>query len=215
VKRRAAVVTAVVVGLAAAGCTGTDEPAVVTSPSAPGEMPMTYEDAYRKLPMDGTDDLPITWDLSKVPDTEEVLAARRSLVFTYWEWSSTDWTPIIPVGRLLFTDELYELTLAPFTDVTNSRNPSRGPLWVKTMGVEKVGSGQVRVTFCIDKGHWRGVEDKPEIRKDRANLESFTMKYVQAGDGEKRWLADRVNDNDVDREPQYGAECTKWAQHKP
>jgi hypothetical protein len=176
---------------------------------------MTFEEAYQKLPMDGTKDLPIVWDLSQVPDTEEVLAARRSLVFLYWEWSSTDWTSVIPIGRFLYTDKLYRLTLAPFADVTDNSNPSRGPLWVKTMGVEKIGPDQVRVTFCTDRGHWRGVEDKPEVRKNRANLESYVMKYVQTGDGESRWLADRHFDNDGDREPKYGAECTKWAQHQP
>jgi hypothetical protein len=176
---------------------------------------MTAEEAYRKLPMDGTKDLPIAWDLSKVPDKDEALAARRSLVFNYWQRSSADWTPIIPIGWFLHTENFYKLTLAPFADVTDNGNPLRGPLWVKTMGVEKIGPDQARVTFCIDRGHSHGVHDKPEVPKDRANLESYTMKYVQTDDGASRWLADRANDNDVDREPKYGAECTKWAQHQP
>jgi hypothetical protein len=176
---------------------------------------MTLEEAYRRLPMEGTKDLPLTWGPSEVPETEEVLAARRSLVFLYWERSSTDWTPIIPIGRFLHTEEYYREVLEPFADVTDSENPSRGPLWVKTMGVEKIDPDQVRVTFCTDRGHWRGIDDKPEVRKDRANLESYVMKHVQVTDGERRWLADRHFDNDVDREPQYGAECTKWAQHQP
>jgi hypothetical protein len=176
---------------------------------------MTFEEAYRRLPMDGTRDLPITWDLSQVPDTEEVLAARRSLVLLYWEWSSTDWTPIVPIGRFLHTEEYYRKVLEPFADVTDSENPSKGPLWVKTMGVEKIGPDEVRVTFCTDLGHWRGIEDKPQVRKDRANLESYVVNRTQTGDGQRRWLVDRRFDNDGDRKPQYGAECTKWAQHQP
>ncbi|BCY08921.1 hypothetical protein [Actinoplanes sp. L3-i22] len=36
------------------------------------------------------------------------------------------------------------------------------------------------------------------------------MKNVESGDGEHHWLADQLIDNDADREPKYGAECTKW-----
>lgn len=214
-KRCAAALVAVLAILVTAGCTDTDEPVKPEPSTSRVPVSMTYDEAYRALPMDGTEKLPISWDLSQVQDTDEVLAARRSLVFLYWERSQTDWTPIIPIGRFLYTDDLYQLTLAPFADVTDNEDPATGPLWVKTMGVEMVGTDRATVTFCTDTGYWRRASDEPQVRKDRAILESYEMHYVQAGDGERRWLADRYFAKDVKRGPKYGAECTKWAQHQP
>ncbi|WP_433796348.1 hypothetical protein [Actinoplanes sp. CA-252034] len=218
-KLRATAVLAVTVALATAGCTDSDEPpapgpSASSAPSSPAPSSMTIEEAYRKLPIDGPTNAPITWERSQEPESEEVLAARRSLAFWYWQGSSTDWTPIVPVGRFLFTDRFYEQSLAPFADVTDNEEPSSGPLWVKTMGVEKTGQDEARVTFCTDRGHWRdaGVTGVPQ---DRANLESYVLKHEQTGDGERRWLTDRLIDNAVDREARYGADCTKWARHQP
>ncbi|MEV4276450.1 hypothetical protein [Actinoplanes xinjiangensis] len=218
-RMRAAAVGAVTVALATAGCTGPEEPPNVDatpSGAASGAAPssMTFEEAYRRLPIDGPPNAPITWEKSPTADSDEVLAARRSLAFWYWQGSATDWTAIVPVGRFLFTDKFYQQSLAPFADVTDNEEPSSGPLWVKTMGVEKTGPDQARVTFCTDRGHWRdaGVS---EIPQDRANLESYLLKYEQTGDGERHWLTDSLIDNAVDREAQYGADCTAWARHRP
>jgi hypothetical protein len=217
---RAAAVVAVTVALATAGCTGPDEPPKVdTTPSGAASgaaaSSMTFEEAYRRVPMDGIRDMPITWDLSGVPDTDEVLAARRTLAFWYWHRSTTDWASTHPIEPFLFTDRLYQQALAQFADTAVNDDPSRGPIWVKTMGVEKTGPEQARVTFCTDRGYWRDAGDEPGVPEDRANLESYVLKYEQTGDGERRWLTDSLIDNAVDREAQYGAECTKWAQHRP
>jgi hypothetical protein len=219
VKLRAAAVLAVMTTLVTAGCTGSGEPEQAgtpasSAPSGPATSSMTVEEAYRKLPLDGPANAPITWEKSPEPEPAEELAARRGLAFWYWERSSTDWTPIVPIGRFLFTDRFYQESLAPFADVTDNKEPSSGPLWVRTMGVEKTGPDQVRVTFCTDRGHWRDA-DEPDVPQDRANLESYVLKFEQTGDGERRWLTDSLIDNAVDREAQYGAECTKWAQHRP
>lgn len=221
-KRCAAAAIAVMAVLASTGCTDTDEPtnggASSPSSSTPGGIPssMTFEEAYRKLPMDGTEGLPITWELSGVPDTEQFLAARRSLAFSYWLRSSADWSPIVPIGRFLYTEKHYQEVLAPFANVTASEDQSAGPLWVKAMGAEETGTDQVRVTFCGDIG-WlhRGTEDPKQVREDRANLESYVLKRVQSGDGERRWLTDVQIDNAGDREKQYGAQCRQWARHQP
>jgi hypothetical protein len=221
VKLRTATVVVVMISLLVAGCTGPDEPSGVGTPSSSrvpsgeAQSSTTFEEAYRKLPMDGTGNLPITWETSQVPDTDEVLAARRSLVFQYWLDSSTDWPPVVPLGRFFYTERYYQEVLAPFINATDTDNPSVGPLWVKALGVEKSGPDQVTVTFCSDHGYWREVDDSPGVRKDRATVESYVMEYVQTGDGERRWLADRHLDPDSAREAKYGAECTKWAQHKP
>ncbi|WP_239135497.1 hypothetical protein [Actinoplanes derwentensis] len=214
-----AAVVAVMVCAVAGGCTDTDAPSNPGASPSPGVIgsdapAMTFEEAYQKLPMDGTKELPITWEPAGVPATEDLVAARRSLVFSYWLRSETDWTPIIPIGRFLFTDKHYQEVLAPSAEVTDAENPSRGPLWAKAMGVEETGPDEARVTFCTDRGYWRGVEDASEVRKDRANLESYRMTYVQTGDGERRWLTSGRTDNAVDREEQYGAQCTEWAQHQ-
>jgi hypothetical protein len=218
-KTFAVTLAALAVGLMSAGCTGDGPPTGATTPSAtPGGSAgssMTFEEAYRKLPLDGTKDLPITWDLSGMPDTDAILAARRSLVFNYWEMGSTDWTTIIPIGRFTYTERYYQEFLAPFATST-SDNPSVGPIWVKVMGIEQMGQDQSRVTFCTDLGYWHEARQKnPGARKGRANLESYVMENVQTGDGERHWLADRLIDKDVDREAKYGTECTKWAQHQP
>ena len=218
-KLRAASVLAVMVTLVTAGCTDSGEPptggtSASSAPSGPAPSSMTIEEAYRQLPIDGPENAPITWEESPEPEAEEVLAARRSLAFWYWEASSTDWTSIIPIGRFLFTDTFYQQSLAPFADVTNNEEPSSGPLWVKMMGLEKTGSDQARVTFCTDRGHWRDAGETG-VPENRANLESYLLKYEQTGDGERRWLTDRLFDNAGDRKAQYGAECTKWAQHQP
>ncbi|BFU46672.1 hypothetical protein [Krasilnikovia sp. MM14-A1004] len=210
---------AVTVGLVTASCTGDDRPGDKAPPSAVSSSAagssMTFEEAYRKLPMDGTKDLPNTWDLSGAPDTDEVLAARRGLVFSYWLGQATDWTPIVPIGRFVSTDEWYDKSLAPFVKVSTAENPMIGPIWVNVMGVEKNGADQATVTFCTDHGYWRNAEASPQVRKDRANLESYEMKNVVSGDGEHHWHVDKQIDNDRTREAKYGTQCTKWAQHKP
>ncbi|MFI5496161.1 hypothetical protein [Actinoplanes sp. NPDC051859] len=176
---------------------------------------MTFEEAVQKLPMNGTDKLPITWDQSDVREADDVLAARRGLVFLYWERSATDWVTIIPIGQFVYTERFYNEFLAPFATATPD-NPSIGPIWVKVMGVEKAGADQSTVTFCTDLGYWNEAEQKnPPIREGRANLESYVVEHVPTAEGEGRWLADRVIDKDGSREGQYGAECKKWAQHKP
>ena len=218
-KLRAAAVLAVMTTLVTAGCTGPDQPsntgaATPTTASSAAPSSMTIEEAYQKLPIDGPKNAPITWEKFQEPESAEELAARRSLALWYWERSATDWTTIVPIGRFLFTDRFYQQSLAPFADVTDNEEPSSGPLWVKTMGIEKTGPDQARVTFCTDRGHWRDA-DEPDVPQDRANLESYVLKLEQTGDGERRWLTDSLIDNAVDREAQYGAECTKWAQHQP
>jgi hypothetical protein len=211
---------AVTVGLATAACTDDDPGAGGTTPStaAPSSAAIpavTFEEAYRKIPMDGTKDVPVTWDLAGAPDSDEVLAARRGLAFMYWEGQSTDWTPVIPIGRFVFTEAYYDKFLAPFAMSSAVADPLIGPIWVKVMGVEQTGSGQTTVTFCTDHGYWHHAEEKNfTVRKDRANLESYVLANVESGDGERHWLTDRRIDNDGDREPKYGAACTKWAQHQ-
>ncbi len=211
-------VIAVTMVLAAAGCTSDDPPADATpSSAAPGNAgpALTFEEAYRKLPMEGTKDLPITWDLAGAPDTDEVLAARRSLVFNYWELSSIDWVPVIPIGRFVYTERYYQEFLAPYATASGG-NPSIGPIWVKVMGVEKTGTDQATVTFCTDLGYWHGADQKsPAVREGRANLESHILENVRTGDGERRWLVDRLIDKDGNRQAQYGADCAKWARHRP
>ena len=219
-KRRAAAVLAVMMTLVTAGCTGSDESPSTGAPassasSGPAPSSMTFEEAYRKLPIDGTKDTPITWETPQEPDSEEVIAARRTLAFWYWHRSTTGWASTRPIAPFVFTDRLYQTALAPSADDTVNNDPSSGPLWVKTMGVEKTGPDQARVTFCTDRGHWRDAGDEPDVPQDRANLESYVLKLEQTGDGERRRLTDSLIDNAVDREAQYGAECTKWAQHQP
>ena len=220
-KRCAVASVAVTVVLTITGCTGTDEPTnggASPSSSAPGapQSSMTFEEAHRKLPMDGTEGSPITWELSGVPDNEQLLAARRSLAFSYWLRGSADWSAIVPIGRFLYTERHYQEVLAPFATVTASENQSAGPLWVKAMGVEETGTDQVRVTFCTDIGWWhRKTEDTRRAREDRANLESYVVKHVQSDDAERRWLTDVQIDNAGDREQQYGAQCKQWARHQP
>ncbi|GLW32524.1 hypothetical protein [Actinoplanes regularis] len=215
----AAAVVAVTVGLAATGCTGDNAPGAETTPSSASSSAagpsMTFEEAYRKVPMDGTKDLPITWDLAGAPDTGEVLAARRSLAYNYWLDQATDWTPIIPIGRFVYTEEFNEKFLAPYA-TTTSDDPLVGPIWVKVMGVEQTGPDQARVTFCTDLGYWHHAQTKDaEVRAKRGTVQSYVMENVESGDGERHWLADRMLDPDVDRQAKYGTACTKWAQHQP
>lgn len=168
-------------------------PAEIAIPS------LAFEEAQQKLPTDGTKDLPITWYLQGAPDTDEILAARQSLAYSYWLNQATDWTLIIPVGRFVYTEAYYEKLLAPYATTSAAENPLIGPIWVKVMGVEQTGTDQATVTFCTDLGYWRHTEDKPQVRKDRANLESYVLANVDSGDGERHWLTDRRIDNDGDR----------------
>jgi hypothetical protein len=217
----AAAVVAVTVGLTTVACTGDDPPAGGSrpSPSMPGSVTgssMTFDEAYQKLPMNGTDVLPISWELSGTPDVDEVLAARRSLVFDYWNSASVDWTPVIPIGRFLYTEDYYNDVLAPYAMVSAEPNPSVGPIWTKVVGVAKSSPDRAIVTFCTDLGYWHEAQQKNfKVRPDRAAVESYVMEKVQSGDGEQRWLADRHLVPDAERRAKYGAECTKWANHKP
>lgn len=215
-----AAAVAVMVSLTAAGCTTNDEPTNRTTPasdalSAGAPSSMTLDEAYQRVPMDGVDDLRISWDVPQGQDVDEVLAARRTLAYDYWLSQATDWTPIIPIARFLYTEEYYQQVWAGL-ETSKSDDPYVGALWVKFMDVEPLGPNQARVTFCADIGWWlQRSWDKTKPRKDRANLESFVMENVQTGDGERRWLADGHLDPDADREAKFGAECTKWAQHQP
>ncbi|MEV4640400.1 hypothetical protein AB0J80_23955 [Actinoplanes sp. NPDC049548] len=210
-------VVAVTAGLMTASCTD-DQPVAKSTPPASSSSAagpsMTFDEAYRRVPMNGTKDLRITWDLSGAPDTDEVLAARRSLAFMYWEGQATDWTPIIPVGRFVFTEGYYEKFLAPFANSSAVEDPLAGPIWVKFMGVEENGADQSTVTFCTDIGYWLRAKDNTQVRKNRANLESYVVKSVESGEGERRWRGDRWINNDGSRKAKYGARCTQWAQHK-
>ncbi len=214
-----AAIVAATAGLAMSGCTGDNPPENKVTPSAASTSAagpsLTFEEAYRQLPMNGTKDLPIAWDLAGAPDTDEVLAARRSLAFIYWERSSTDWTPIIPIGRFVYTEKFYQEFLAPYA-TSSTDKPLVGPIWVKVMGVETSGPDQATVTFCTDLGYWHEAEQgSATVSKNRANLESYVVESVASGDGVRHWLTDRLIDNDGDRKAKYGAACTKWAQHKP
>ncbi|MEV4640399.1 hypothetical protein AB0J80_23950 [Actinoplanes sp. NPDC049548] len=212
-------VVTVTVGLAVASCTD-NRPADKATPSATSSSAarssMTFEEAYRRVPMNGTNDLPITWDLAGAPHTDEILAARRGLAFSYWLGQATDWAPLIPIGRFIYTEEHYEKFLAPFAKSSSNDNPLIGPIWVKVMGVEQNGPDQSTVTFCTDLGYWHNAEakDRAQVRKERANLESYVMKNVKSGDGEQHWRVDRQIDKDGSRKARYGGQCTEWAQHK-
>ncbi|MEU8655652.1 hypothetical protein [Actinoplanes philippinensis] len=176
---------------------------------------MTFDEAYRGVPMDGVSDLRISWDVPQGADVSEVVAARRTLAYDYWLSQSADWAPMIPIARFLYTEGYYQQVWAGL-ETSKSDDPYGGPIWVRLMGAEKLGPDTVRVTFCTDIGWWlQSSWDKSKPRKDRANLESFVMVNAETGDGERRWLADRHLDPDADRKAVYGTECTKWAQHQP
>jgi hypothetical protein len=176
---------------------------------------MTFDEAYQQVPVDGVGDLKIYWDVPSEADVDETLAARRALTHVYWGSQATDWTPIMATARFLFTEEYYQRVLAGL-GTSGAGDPMIGPIWVKLMGVEKLGTDQARVKFCTDIGWWREASDStPQVRKDRANLESFVMRSVPTGDGEQHWLADQHWNPDADRRAKYGAECAKWAQHQP
>ncbi len=213
----AAAIIAVAVGLTTVSCTGDEPPADRAAPSlsTPGSS-MTFDEAYRKLPMNGTETLPITWEPPEIPDVDEVLAARRSLVFNYWNSASVDWTSVIPIGRYLFTEGYYKDVLEPYAMVSAEPNPSVGPIWTKVVGVTKSSPDRAIVTFCTDMGYWHEAQQKnPQVRPDRAAVESYVMEKVQTGDGEQHWLADKHVVPDADGRAKYGAACTKWATHKP
>ncbi|GLY00647.1 hypothetical protein [Actinoplanes sp. NBRC 101535] len=203
---------AVAVALTIAGCTDDSQPTTepVASPATP---PLTFEEAYQQVPMDGTERLPITWELTGAPDTDEVLAARRSLAYEYWLSQATDWSPIIAVGRYFYTDEYYDRSLAPYA-TTVSDNPYTGPIWAKVMGVEQTGTDHATVTFCADLGYWHTAQSKDaKVREARGSVQSYVMENITSADGEGHWLTAQRLDPDVDRRTKYGAECTKWAKH--
>ncbi|WP_231956895.1 MULTISPECIES: hypothetical protein [unclassified Actinoplanes] len=209
------------VGLTLAACTVEHPRGDKTTPPAAngsaGTPSMTFDEAYRKVPMNGTANQPITWDVTSTPDTEEVLAARRSFAFLHWEKQATDWAPILPIGRYLYTDDYYASVFAPFiTSTSPIEDPWAGPIWVKSVGVEQMAPDRQRVTFCADLGNWHHGSEKPYAAPGhRGVIQSYEMQNVESGDGERHWLTDRVFNPDIDRQAKYGSACTKWAVHKP
>ncbi len=213
---RVAAIVAVLTGLVVAGCTddGGDPPGSA-SPGLSAPPSMTFEEAYQRVPLDGTSGLKIFWELPEGADTDEVLGARRALAHVYWGSNAVDWTPVMATSRFLFTERYYQQVLAGLGG-SGAGDPYIGPIWVRFMGVEKLGPDQARVTFCTDIGWWfQSSWDKTDPRKDRANLESVVMENVTTGDGERRWLADQRWNPDADRAPEYGAQCSDWARHTP
>ncbi len=185
----------VATALMVAGCSPDTPPTPTPAPAA-SPTPMSREEAYAAVPLDGTADTPITWDLTAVKESTKVLAARHGLAHLYWQWGATDWTPIIPVAEALYLHVFYEQSWEPFAGVTDFTEPVNGPLRVKAMGEDKTSEGFPVVTFCTDRSRWGDSGDRPVLETYLIHSDARLGSYFVA---------------DEDAEAKYRTQCTEWA----
>jgi hypothetical protein len=217
-RRLVTVVVALAAATVTAGCT--DDPGrPAPTPAPTSSTPtLTYQEAYARIPLDGDPKAPVRWEVPPVADAEQASAteaARRGVAFDYWWSAQPDQGQGGYLARYLYTAQLYDKLFGKLSPGPNA-DPNVGPVWVKVMGTEPTAPDEVWVTFCADIGWWHdGSKPADQHRAERDSLLSLQMRKVRQDDGEPRWLIDRWLDEDTDRKPRYGRQCTAWATHTP
>ena len=225
--RLVAVAAALVATATAAACTDdkpTDNTPATASPSPSGwTSPLTDEQAFGKIPLDGTSGTPLKWQLPAPsdPETDEiVLAARRFRALDFYDVAETAANPETPyLYRHVATDRMVDKVLYPdgYPSPKPDPDPSEGTVWLWVIGVDKASPTEATVNMCLDLGWWHKHSEPANIHQiNRAQLESFTVKKVGENDAAPRWKVDRHINNAIDDlGPRYGAQCTAWAKHTP
>ena len=185
--------------------------------------PFTDEQAFAKIPVDGTSNLPLVWRLPTKTDaetTEIVLTARRFRALEFYGVSQSAPDPDLAyLYRHVATDSFVDGVAYQdgFEVDKPDPDPAGGAMWIWVLGVERPSDTEAVVDMCLDYGWYHKRSEPNDIHRGyRAELESIRLKMVAENNAAARWKADRLFASDAERlRPTYGKQCDAWAKHTP
>lgn len=225
---------AVMLLVAAAGCTdvGGEGSAELATPEA---TPISYEQALRMIPLEGSPERPFYWEIAPQgdPDVDAAIIAVQ-----YYE-STSEWLLLQPYPRQLEhlavlewfgTPEFVEIDI----DVLTGHYPNRsdrnvrmtGPRWIRLLAAELVKADEALVLMCYDKGWFttEGLAGEPrQSGPYRYDLHSYYVVRDPELYGDDYWRVQHLIFNpDDDRwfpegisQAEAEASCDQWAVHGP
>jgi hypothetical protein len=203
---------------ATAGCSGEPPRATVVAGTTGGSS--AAEQQLARVPLNGTDEAPIYWDLAVNPDptlADAVLAARRAQALEVVRESSVKPTGLAEVLPYVETPSLASADLLVWQQQVNT-DPMVGPVWIRVIDVSRRSVDEVLVGLCVDL-RWRHprstrVAGAPKL-DHRVGILAAVVRRVGAP-GPAQWLVDDLGTGAAgDMENRRGAECTSWATHSP
>lgn len=205
-----------------------DPPSPSPSAEPPSASPtwwgpeISYEEAYRRIPIDGGAAVRLHWELPEVTDPDEaeaLLATRRFIALDRYRGSLELPNTEAYLYQYVATRRFVEDHFPPGGLGLDARNdPDVGTVWVWVMAVRRVAPNEIRVETCTDIGwlHEIPYHATDEPRLPRAVLEWYRVRRERAGDGVDRWLVDGMNPHaDGDLGPEAVERCDAWATHTP
>lgn len=224
--RRGLVVASLVVVAVVSACDARQPPDVPSESPVPSPAPtwfgpaISYEEAYRRIPMEGTEDVRLIWEVPELSDpaeSEAVLATRRFIAIDHFRGSVARPNEHAYLYQYVATRNYMQIYPAHGPDPRATNRPDVGTVWIWVMAVRRVAPDEIRVETCTDIGWLHEVPGPTEEpRLPRSPLEWYRVKLERGGDGVERWLVDGVNPNaDRDLGPEAVERCDSWATHTP
>jgi hypothetical protein len=212
----AALAGALVVIGACTGQGGTKPPPRGAKPS-----PLSYDQAVRLIPLNGTKELPLTWRLPEAgtaAEKEATLAAQRYIALYHYLGSLERPAQMARVSPQVATERISKIDVGIYGSSDGNPDPSVGPLWIWMLNMSMDGSDKAFIGLCIDMGWWGDrsrTKDLPR-KSRRASLQSIEVQRTQSAGQPPRWkAADFNNKADEKLAPRYAKQCTAWAKHTP
>jgi hypothetical protein len=205
-----------------AGCTGAD-PSRLGEPSpAPWGPDLTDEEAFARIPLEGTEVVRLHWRLPDLDDEDPaaaaVLAARRFQSLGYYRNSQATPDADAYLYQWVATERMIRVHYPdgrPADPDSPGLGASSGVVWIWVIEVEQPWPSEVFVHMCKDIG-WHGGENlELPKRAYRASLETLWVRRTVDDDGQVRWKVNGVNPNSrSELGPELGQRCTEWATHE-
>jgi len=213
--------------LVTAGC-GAEDGSGPGHGSAPVPSPVPYAQAVELVPIDGSAERPLHWELDLPADPE--LAAAVTAVQHYeatWQWLLAQPTAVSAEQLSLLdwfslpeeADRQRDLLTASLPSSTQLT----GPRWIRLLAVESERAGEALVVMCVDTGWYTeaGVAGEPRS-PDRADVYAYQVVRRPAPDGVERWRVQRSAINPMHEQDWFPDDvstwhhtCAQWATHAP
>jgi hypothetical protein len=201
-----------------AGCVGSAPTGRSPEPSPSLWGPaISAREALAQVPLDGTKEIPIHWELPETDDADEsaaILTARRFRAVDFFRQSRRDWNAHAYLYQWLTIGDARDSIIRRFSTGSAEHGQRAGPVWIWVLDAERRTATEIHVHMCSDT-RWvdfveRPVGDLPHGSKGR--WQTYTVKLVATRDG-ARWLVDFVDDSRItDRGDRYDR-CDAWAGH--
>lgn len=221
----AASIAAMVVLVSA--CTGVQEQLPPQpSSAAPSPSPtwfgpeITFEAAYERIPLAGTEDLRLIWEVPELADPDEaeaLLATRRFMALDLVRHSVVKPNEYAYLYQYVATHSYMDIYPPGGPDLRPTNRPDVGTVWIWVMAVRRLAPAEIQVETCTDIGWLHELPGPTDVpRMPRSPLERYRVLLERGGDGVERWLVDGVNPNaDDELGPEAVARCDSWATHTP